>query len=70
MAAGVATNPQHQNMIANAANDAQGILGNPVGTNVTPQPVTAQAVNNDLSQYMNPYQDSVVDATLAQLNQF
>jgi hypothetical protein len=67
---GVATNPQYQNLISSAANGVQGILGNPVGTNVTPQPVTAQTIaGSNLSQYMNPYQSDVINTTMAQLNQ-
>lgn len=67
---GVATNPLYQNMIGAAANGVAGILSNPVATNVTPQPVTAQTIAGaDLSPYMNPYQANVVNATLAGLNQ-
>jgi hypothetical protein len=67
---GIATNPQYQNLIANAANGVTGILGNPVNANVTPQPVTAQmAANTNLAPYMNPYQSSVINATIAGLNQ-
>ena len=67
---GLAANPQYQNQISSAANGVQGILNNPVATNVTAQPVTAQTVaGSNLSQYMNPYQSDVVNATMAQLNQ-
>ncbi len=66
MLSGIATNPQYQNLIANAANGVTGILGNPVDTNVTAQPVTAQmAANTNLAPYMNPYQSSVINATIA-----
>lgn len=67
---GLATDPQYQTLISTAANGVTGILGNPGNTNVTPQPVTAQTVaNTNLAPYMNPYQGSVIDATLGQLNQ-
>jgi len=70
MLSGVATDPEYQAMIGNAANAVNGILGNQAATNVTPQPVTAQTIaGSDLSQYLNPYQSSVVNATLGQLNQ-
>jgi hypothetical protein len=70
MLSGVATDPQYQAMIGNAANAVAGFLSNPAATNVTPQPVTAETIaNSDLSPYLNPYQSSVVNATLGQLNQ-
>jgi hypothetical protein len=70
MLSGVATDPEYQAMIGNAANAVAGILGNPAATNVTPQPVMAQTIaNSNLSQYLNPYQGNVVNATLANLNQ-
>ena len=67
---GLAANPQYQNQISGAANAVAGILGNPVNPVVTPQPVTASTVaNTNLAPYLNPYQSSVVNATLGQLNQ-
>jgi hypothetical protein len=70
MLSGIATDPTYREMIGNAANAVADILGNPAATNVTPQPVTAATIaNSDLSPYLNPYQSSVVNATLGQLNQ-
>lgn len=67
---GVAANPGYLNQIAGAANAVTGILNNPVNTTVTPQPVTAETIaGTNLAPYMNPYQSSVVNATLGQLNQ-
>jgi hypothetical protein len=66
----LAANPQYLNQISGAANSVVGVLGNPGNPIVTPQPVTAQTVAGaNLAPYMNPYQSSVVNATLGQLNQ-
>ena len=66
----VAANPQYQNQIAGAANAVTGIMNNPVSTIVLPQPVTAPTIaGTNLAPYMNPYQSSVVNATLGQLGQ-
>ena len=68
--AGIASDPQYQAMIGNAANWVTGILNTPPATQVTAEPVTASTVaNSDLSPYLNPYQSDVVNATLAQLSQ-
>jgi hypothetical protein len=65
----VAQNPAYQGNIAAATSAAQGILGSPANPTITPQTVNAQTVaGTDLSPYMNPYQNDVINSTMGQYN--
>jgi hypothetical protein len=57
----LASNPQFGSTLNNATNAVQGILGS-----VQNAPSLA---NTDLTPYMNPYQQDVINATMTQLNQ-
>ncbi len=57
----LATNPQFGSILNSATNSVQGILGNIQNGK--------SLADTDLTPYMNPYQQDVIDATMAQLNQ-
>src|SRR5215469_15224048 len=64
---GVAVNPQYTQNLTGATNAVQGILSNPI----TAQPVTAaQLSSTDLSPYLNPYTNDVINTTMNQLGQY
>jgi hypothetical protein len=71
----IATDPRYQAANNAAMGSVQDVLGANINPTVTPQTVAAtpytaaQLAGTDLSPYMNPYQSSVIDASIAQ-NQY
>lgn len=66
---GIAQDPTYQAANTNAMGITQGVANGAVPT-VTPTPYTAgQLSNTDLSPYLNPYTNDVINTSLAQLNQ-
>lgn len=64
---GLAGNPLYANLLTGATQATQNILSNPVNGQVTANPVTAaQLAGTDLSPYLNPFQQQVIDASVAQ----
>jgi len=59
---GVATNPQFGQTLGDATNSVNSILGNIQGINTTPSTASLQP-------FMNPYQQDVINSTMAQLGQ-
>lgn len=57
----VATNPQFGNILDNATSSVDSILGNIAGM--------PSLANTDLAPYMNPYEQDVINSTMAELNQ-
>lgn len=59
---GVATDPTYAANNNSAVNSVQGILGNPANTTVTPQTLAG----TDLSPYLNPYTNDVINNSISQ----
>jgi len=64
---GIASDPQYAANNNQAISGVQGVLGNQVNGQVNAAPVNASTIaGTDLSQYMNPFQSNVIDASVAQ----
>jgi hypothetical protein len=67
---GVATDPTYTNNISGATSAVQGILGNLPSGQVNATPVNATTIaGTDLTPYLNPYQQDVINSTMTQLGQ-
>lgn len=75
---GVATDPRYAAANNNAVGAVQGVLNNPLNGQINPQSITASPINassynaaqlagTDLSPYLNPYTNDVVNTSLADL---
>jgi hypothetical protein len=63
---GVATDPRYAANNNQAISGTQGVLNNPVNGQITANPVNASTIaNTDLSPYLNPYTNDVINTTIA-----